>query len=92
MNRRLFLGAIASAFVADPERLLWTPGRKLISIPKPRGNVLLMPEIIAVEMYRALQDQLVFARVVSREYDRTFDPDAYTLNVRKPARFIARTS
>ena len=35
MNRRLFLSALAAA-IADPERLLWTPGRKLISIPKPR--------------------------------------------------------
>lgn len=35
MNRRSFLAAMAGAFVADPERLLWVPGRKLISIPKP---------------------------------------------------------
>ena len=38
MNRRLFLGALGVAgagAVLDPERLLWVPGRKLISIPKP---------------------------------------------------------
>ena len=35
MNRRGFLGAIAGGLVLDPERLLWRPGRKLISIPKP---------------------------------------------------------
>ncbi len=38
MNRRFFLSsAIASvaALAIDPERLLWVPGKKLISIPAP---------------------------------------------------------
>jgi len=35
MNRRGFLGAIAAALVADPERLLWVPGKKKIFIPPP---------------------------------------------------------
>jgi|ERR1019366_2426481 hypothetical protein len=35
MNRRGFLAALAGLMVADPERLLWVPGKKLISIPKP---------------------------------------------------------
>jgi len=34
MNHRIFLSALASAFALDPERLLWTRGKKLISIPK----------------------------------------------------------
>jgi hypothetical protein len=37
MNRRAFfssLAAIAAGAVLDPERLLWRPGRKLISIPR----------------------------------------------------------
>jgi hypothetical protein len=37
MNRRGFLSALIGAGVAaaaDPEKLLWTPGKKLISIPK----------------------------------------------------------
>lgn len=37
MNRRSFfsaIGAIAATAAVDPERLLWTPGKKLISIPK----------------------------------------------------------
>jgi hypothetical protein len=33
MTRRLFLGSLAAAFVADPERALWVPGAKTISIP-----------------------------------------------------------
>lgn len=39
MNRRSFLGAIAAAVAGaklDPERALWVPGRKLISIPRRR--------------------------------------------------------
>lgn len=32
-TRRSFLAAVAAAFVVDPERLLWVPGKKLISIP-----------------------------------------------------------
>jgi hypothetical protein len=38
MNRRGFLGALAAAIAGatlDPESLVWQPGRKLISIPKP---------------------------------------------------------
>lgn len=37
ISRRHFLAALAGAFgiAQDPERLLWTPGAKLISIPKP---------------------------------------------------------
>ncbi len=35
MNRRCFLGALLGTAALDPERLLWVPGRKLISIPPP---------------------------------------------------------
>lgn len=38
LNRRGFFGALAAAIAGstlDPEKLLWVPGRKLISIPKP---------------------------------------------------------
>lgn len=38
MNRRGFIGAIGAALAGsmlDPERLLWVPGAKTISIPKP---------------------------------------------------------
>ena len=39
MNRRGFLSALlgtGAALTIDPERLLWRPGAKLISIPKPQ--------------------------------------------------------
>lgn len=39
-SRRAFFAQLASVAAApavlDPERLLWVPGRKLISIPRPR--------------------------------------------------------
>ncbi len=38
MNRRGFLGALIGAvggLTLDSERLLWVPGKKLISIPSP---------------------------------------------------------
>lgn len=38
MTRRALLSMLAAA-VADPERLLWQPGRKLISIPPARTGV-----------------------------------------------------
>ena len=40
MNRRGFFGAISALLTGaalDPERLLWVPGRKLISIPEPNN-------------------------------------------------------
>ena len=42
MNRRGFLGLFsgaAAALVLDPERALWIPGKKLVSIPKPMVGV-----------------------------------------------------
>lgn len=34
IGRRGFLAAMIGAAVLDPERLLWVPGKKVISIPK----------------------------------------------------------
>lgn len=42
MNRRSFFRAalaVGMAAAIDPERLLWEPGKKLISIPKPQPLV-----------------------------------------------------
>lgn len=35
MTRRGFIAAFAAAVALDPEKLLWRPGEKLISIPAP---------------------------------------------------------
>lgn len=34
MNRRAFFSTLIGAMTLDPERALWVPGKKLISIPK----------------------------------------------------------
>jgi hypothetical protein len=41
MIRRNFLSSLMSAVALDPERLLWVPGAKTISIPKPRIRLML---------------------------------------------------
>ena len=33
LDRRGFLALVGATFAIDPERLMWTPGKKLISIP-----------------------------------------------------------
>lgn len=48
MNRRSFLTGLATLIggaALDPERLLWVPGKKLISIPKPAWTDLYPPRI-----------------------------------------------
>jgi len=35
LSRRGVLAFLAAGLALDPERLLWVPGKKLISIPKP---------------------------------------------------------
>jgi len=40
INRRSFLSAAAAALVLDHERLLWVPGRKVYSIPKPQPTTI----------------------------------------------------
>ncbi len=43
MNRRNFFGVMGGAVAAltlDPERALWVPGKKLISIPNPQRKTL----------------------------------------------------
>lgn len=95
MNRRGFLGALAGALTLDPERLIWTPGAKLISIPRPRRGI----ELISFGEYvrrnmaalRELEKSLVFERLQDFDYlrgDRWPAKAGDTFNVRKPARLI----
>jgi hypothetical protein len=45
LSRRGFLGTVAAALVLDPERALWVPGKKLISVPKAKMPLIEMVEI-----------------------------------------------
>jgi len=52
MNRRGFLSglaAIAAGATLDPERLLWRPGAKLISIPAPPRVLLNVGDVFTIE-------------------------------------------
>lgn len=75
MNRRAFLASLTAAFALDPERALWTPGKKIISIPRPRvatGNVLILPPEYYVSVRRLMERNRDFLRRVNQEYDREF--------------------
>ena len=49
MHRRAFLSSLIAAAVLDPERLLWVPGKKLISIPKPATWIVQRGWYVAIE-------------------------------------------
>jgi hypothetical protein len=70
MNRRGFLAALSAAFVADPERLLWTPGAKLISIPAP--IVWPKPPFDHAMFERAWQPGSFAPDHITREWQRYF--------------------
>jgi len=46
MNRRGFLATLMAGMAFDPERALWTPGKKLISIPAPSR-----PKVLAGDFF-----------------------------------------
>lgn len=92
MNRRGFIGSIGAALagtVLDPERLLWVPGQKVISIPKP--SVFITPHQLS-EMILSKWKSNLFnpAYDVAFLYSRDIGKVGHTINVRKPPAFIGR--
>jgi len=57
------LGGAAAALVLDPERALWVPGRKLISIPET-PKVVLSSETIAAQV-EAIRPELETLMILS---------------------------
>ncbi len=98
LGRRGFLGSLfgaAAVAVADPERLLWVRGQKLISIPSlvvPSRNRLLTVEEITNEMLYCLKHRLRICRLVNGQYDHLFAADTpkigSTIQVRRPRAFL----
>jgi hypothetical protein len=94
MNRRGFLSAIAGAFVADPEKLLWVPGAKLISIPRPRiaTDAECLEVLNGLIKLWSLQPVLEF-NAVGLEFNTVGIGPGYklgdTMTIRKPPHFIA---
>ena len=69
VTRRSFLAALIGAATLDPERLLWVPGKKLISIPKPRTvrATLLTGDIIGRELDAVYREALIaFNNMIDR--------------------------
>lgn len=66
MNRRGFLTCLVPALALDPERLLWRPDAKLISIPRPTGNRILTPEEYSAIVYELFLIQLESSLVLRR--------------------------
>ncbi len=87
MKRRAFLSTLAGAFAFDPERLLWRPGKRLISIPAPGQPQLLrkirLGSLITIEgVYMpgsnaVLQPYRVLRTVCCDCSDRVFAPYRY---------------
>lgn len=95
-SRRGFLRSLlggAAIAAADPERLLWTSGKKLISIPAgiihQCGNQLITPQIFARESLTLLQKKFnTMCSLQMEEMIYSFDSRAHrigdTMTVRRP--------
>ena len=73
INRRDFM-ALAAAAVIDPERLLFVPGRRLISIPAP-----VKKHVIHVTITRRLRGKTISGELLEGR-DFTLDGDIITFN------------
>jgi len=84
MNRRGFLRGLlgtGAALALDPEKMLWVPGKRLISIPA--GPRLLTIDMITYETLAFLQRNTIAMHRVRDYYDHKF------IDVRRPRRFVA---
>lgn len=70
-SRRSFLGLLASALVLDPERLLWVPGKKLVSIAKLRN-----PVIRIIEINHKMSDAATLINVGEQQFRNKFRSNA----------------
>lgn len=63
MNRRSFLASLAAALTLDPERALYVPGKKLISVPPPKVlRVRIQMHFIGRDGLRYEPEKLAFHR------------------------------
>ena len=80
-SRRGFLGFLASAVATatlDPERLLWVPGQKLISIPSPTVAPLFSPEEVMAAMLEQLRPKIrAFMESRPSSFTNVFGPRRY---------------
>lgn len=78
VTRRGFLASLAAALVApDPERLLWRPGARLISIPRPASPIsYISPEWLTRETLLALRSNMVATRYYQQAYNNALSSQA----------------
>jgi hypothetical protein len=94
MTRRGLIGALIGAATMDPERLLWVPGRRGISIPKPvpiaeSGIFIVQRRWYVDQIMRTLQTQLEVNQAnADTENYRCDWKIGDTVITRKPARFV----
>lgn len=106
MNRRAFLASLAAAIAApavDPEKLLWTPGAKLISIPKPAPMAwppAFSPAPLLFHSISLRFEEIVWVTLATPEevaaynqqsLDRAANKLGDTVTVRRPLRFVGGT-
>ena len=63
MNRRGFLSTLLGAAVLDPEKLLWVPGQKLISIP---SVTVCQPQVVHAQTAHALTFEIRASSIQQR--------------------------
>jgi hypothetical protein len=85
MTRRGIIGALIGAATMDPERLLWGPGAKVISIPKS-VKVVTLSQLIMMEQLKALESMLLVQRKSYVDIFNRASITGDTINVQKPAR------
>lgn len=67
-SRRGFLGALIAGLALDPERALFVPGKKLISIPRARPIWLNVGDVITFQSVYALNPRTGGAAEYTDEY------------------------
>ncbi len=89
MNRRGFLGLFAGAVAGatlDPERALWIPGAKTISIPKPQQLRMVSRYMLDGEVMEAIQSvfpicgMMAFSELIGKLADATDFDISFTPN------------
>jgi hypothetical protein len=71
MNRRSFLALLAASLTLDPEKALWLPGKKLVSIPKPPtlSPRYLTSDMILDAVLEHFSTESVIMQLVNERYD-----------------------
>lgn len=89
LSRRGLFGLLAAPLVLDPERLLWVPGQKLISIPPTTPRIVTI-DWFTRETLRILAENLRLDALTQFGYF-TYPRIGETITVRRPIRAIIHT-